>query len=435
MNYRTLVILLSAAMLTTVSAEVPSTVFDMSASGDAQMTITETVPLDVNDINLGGSFEAGSTLTFTGTVTDSLSELDPDYSMRLTSEGSGATASMESKGPSVADLLALLGAIDMEADAVNSNGELELDATVTMSRLAFEYILNINSTQMQQDPQAFRLDIESTLNEMFSLLPIASKPQVSISQFSVSGGETLTVVLKMSVQGWNDLMATLASLDAQGTDSDLMSCMGLSSDAMTSAMLSAGMTATISLSASGDTISTNLDISGSGGFGNQILQSSDMQMQKTGAVTTMSGSVSFTDAQTFISCVMKDYLPGEYLIENLRYSLVTSADSEAVQTIEGAMTGLGQKSGGTYKVSFPAEVTAGINITVNAPSSMSISSVSGGEKTGDRSATSSPGEDFTVTYGPKGGLDMNLIIIAVVVVLVLFLLLRKKPSEARPKRR
>jgi hypothetical protein len=67
---------------------------------------------------------------------------------------------------------------------------------------------------------------------------------------------------------------------------------------------------------------------------------------------------------------------------------------------------------------------------------MSVLSVEGGEKTGDRSATSTPGEDFTVTYGPKGGLDMNLVIIAIVVVLVLFLLLRKKkPSDARPAKR
>jgi len=100
------------------------------------------------------------------------------------------------------------------------------------------------------------------------------------------------------------------------------------------------------------------------------------------------------------------------------------------------MMGLAQKSGGAYEVSFPAEVTADMSITVNVPSSMSILSVEGGEKTSERSATSTPGEEFTVTYGPKGGMDMNLIIIAVIVVLVLvFLLRKKKPSEARPRRR
>jgi len=72
------------------------------------------------------------------------------------------------------------------------------------------------------------------------------------------------------------------------------------------------------------------------------------------------------------------------------------------------------------------QVTTDMSITLNIPSGMSVLSVDGGQKTGDRTATSSPGEDFSVTYGQAGS-DMTIWIIAgVIVVALIFLLARKK---------
>ncbi len=97
-----------------------------------------------------------------------------------------------------------------------------------------------------------------------------------------------------------------------------------------------------------------------------------------------------------------------------------------MQSIEGQLTSLALKSGGNLEVSFPAAMTASMDITVNPPSGMDVLSVSGGEKSG--SSAISSGGDFTVVYG-KGGFDWTLIAIIAVVVIVLLLLLSKRKKK------
>jgi hypothetical protein len=67
-----------------------------------------------------------------------------------------------------------------------------------------------------------------------------------------------------------------------------------------------------------------------------------------------------------------------------------------------------------------------MDITVKAPSGFSIISVEGGEKTDSRTAVSTAGEDFTVTYKEAGD-DMTMwIIVAVVIILLLVVASRRK---------
>ena len=282
--------------------------------------------------------------------------------------------------------------------------------------------------RIKADKEGFRAELEIALNDLVMLLELPNSA-VTITNFDISGGQTITIELKMSITGWNDLimMAAPANQQMQTAGSTFLNCLGVTPESFILAMLSASGSLETSISGSNsDEIAGRMTATSAagGGTGGISLNSFNMQVNKLGQTMELSGSASLNDVQTFIGCAMRNYLPGTYKVENLQYSLTKAPDSTPVQTLEGGLTGLAQKSGPNWLVSFPSETTSSMNITVNAPSGMSIISIEGGQKTGDRSAVSTGG-DFTVTYG-KAGADYTIWIIAAVVILLLLVLTRKK---------
>jgi len=243
----------------------------------------------------------------------------------------------------------------------------------------------------------------------------------------VIGDEALTIKLNMRISGWNEFAAQLMSTGVT-EDSEQLSfaeCMGLSSEEAATSLLGSDFTAIASITGSGSSVSGSMELTAPAPLDSAAIQSMSANMAKSDQTTTFSGSVTLSDASAFVSCLMKDYIPGEYSITGLQYSFSGSIEG-ATQTLDGTFTSLAQKSNNKWKVTFPSSATPDMNITINTPSGMSILSVLGGQKASDHSATSTPGEEFTVTYG-QAGTDMTIwIIAAVVVVALVFLLTRKK---------
>jgi|GEM_PF-4315415 len=428
-------LLFSILMMSAACAEKPSAVFDMEASGDARMTVTEAMSLDIEEMSISASAAPGTPITFSGSMYSAASAAEPDYTFEVSMQGTMAIVTFSANGQPVNDFLSLFGDVSLQGTMANSGGDLSVDLTATMGRKMFEEQFLLNATLIQEDPEGFRTDMESLANELLSALGLPQAPQISISELTISGADTLTITIKMTVSDWNDFLATLVGLSysspVQG--SSFLNCLGTSPESLTAAMLGAGVSTTVSMSSSGSSISGRIEInSESGSVGGVFLNSFNVLLTKTGSRAEFFGSASLSDVGQFITCAMQDYLPGDYTVDSLSYSLVKTQGSDATQVLETDITSLAEASNGNLEVSFMADFTDSVDVTVNAPSSMDIVSVSGGTKS-SRSATASGGEDFTVVYGKGGGFDMTLVIVAVVIVLILALLLRPKKGEKRRK--
>lgn len=418
-------LLCSLALLGLASGDNTSATFDIAASGDAQMAITDNVDLFFDSAVMTAAVGPDNALTFSGTIRDSTFGPDPDYTLSINSNESGASGSFELKGGTLVDLVGIFGNFKANASIANSNGALSLSLNAVVPRSTLEYLFGVNTTEIQQDASQLRSDIEQTLNDQLSTLSITPKPTVSISSFQMSGDEVLTIRLNVLITGWNGFAKAVASASSmQDTDQGLAECLGLSSADTVSSLLGSDFSAVASVTGSGNSVSGSMTVASAAPLASAGIRSMDASVAKSNETVTLSGSASLADASTFVSCLMKDYLPGEYGAEGFHYSLSGSIDG-TVQTLDGSLTSFARKSNGNWVVSFPSGVTSNMSITVNTPSSMSILSVDGGQKTGPQSAVSSPGQDFTVTYGQKGA-DYTMWIIAAVVIVVIILLASRR---------
>lgn len=427
---RRLAVLLFAAVLMSSAYAVPSAVLDMDASGGARMTITDSVDLDASEVMLTGAADGSDILVLTGSLTDASYADDPDYSMDLTA--SGSTASITFTLQAGADNpLSQLGDFEATATMSVAGGQLDLDISATMSKEAIENVLLLDVAVLESDPQGFKADLESALNEAFAAMSLLQTPQVSITEFSISGSSTVQIRLKVSVSGWAEFMAAISALSSptSSTQGDLMACLGINQNDLALSMLNAGSATTAVISSSGGVVTGRIDTSAQQGgpLGIVALSALNAEMSKSGMTTSIDVSASVLETPELLKCLMHGYLPGDYNVQSLDYALAKSSGGAAMQSLEGQLTGVAVKSGGNMEVSFPAEAVDSMNITINPPSGMDILSVSGGQKSGN-SAVSTGGE-FRVVYGKGGGIDMTLIAAIVAVVLVLLLLLSRRKKK------
>jgi len=427
------IVLLFLTLFLTSAAATPSAVFEMDASDGAMMVISEIVDFDADSVSITGSADGSDMMVMQGTMTDSNALDDPDYSLEVTSSASSASVDFSLYGSIIQEFLTLMGEFDATIATSVSGGVLTIDISATMSKTAFEELFLMDVALIEADPQGFKADLESLFNEVFANLTLPQKPQMSITQFSMSGTDTVQIQTAMSITGWNDFMATLAAMSYQtdAIQSSFINCMGLSANDVALSILTSDSATTTTLSSSGGSISGRMEITASEGnaLSSVMLESLNAEISKSGAVTDISASASVSDTQTLLKCIMQGYLPGDYEIGNIEYGLAKSSGQDgAMQRISGGLKSLATASGGNRVVTFPAVATESMSITVKTPAGMSVLSVVGGEGSGS-SATSTPGEEFTVTYGKVSGFDTNLIIIIVVVVLALLLLSRKKKPK------
>jgi len=423
------VLLFALLLLTTVYAT-PSAVFNMDASGNAQMIITDTTDLAMDTASLSGMADGSNILVLKGSLTDSKALTDPDYDVQVTASGSTASVTFDMQVLSTDPLLAPLGDFDATVAMTVSGGTLNIDISATMTKDAIENVLLLDVGSLEADPQGFKSDLESAINEAFAnmtLLP--QKPQVSITEFSISGSNSVRITMKLSVSGWGEFMSMLSALSYQNaSQSNFLACLGLNPNDLVLSIMNSDSTTTITVSSSQGSITGRLDVNSQQGnaLGTVVLTSLNARISKSGPKTEIDASASVTDTQTLLKCMMQGYVPGNYGVESVSYTLAKSSEGQAMQSIEGKLTSLALKSGSNLEVSFPAETAASMGITVNPPSGMDVLSVSGGEKSGN-SAVSSGGE-FKVVYG-KGGFDLMLIAAIVIVVVVLLLLLSRRKKK------
>jgi hypothetical protein len=154
-----------------------------------------------------------------------------------------------------------------------------------------------------------------------------------------------------------------------------------------------------------------------------ILESEKRQnMQKTNM------SIASGDPESFAACFFNPRIFEVGSMESFEYKFIKGREASIASYELSAKFNNAAKSIGSNgaQIDIAGAFTNEIEVTINAPSGMSILSVSGGRKTSERTAVSTSGEDFTVTYGEAGEDYTMWILIAVGVLLLIFLAKRKK---------
>ncbi len=430
-------IIASVLLVPAASAqERPQAVFELDAAGGATMAISESAELDADEGRLQASADESNTVAFTGTLTDDLSISSPDYNLKLTLQGGTSQMAFDMRGTDVSSLISAFGAFDMDVAMRVAGGKLEVDASGTMDKRMLSEVFMIDPELIQADLDGFKADLQDAMNELFALMPVETTPAAAITEFGLTGGETLGFTLKMELEGWNAFFAasTAAGYQDDPPSADFVRCLGIDTADVVSSLLSAQSETAMTLTASGDRISGSVASSGQAS-GQDVIKSMALDIGKSGAKTDIRGSLVVSDAKVLLTCMAQGYLPGDYVMGSIDFMLVKSRGAEsASQSIESELAGLAVKSGENYVVSFPAEMTRDFDVTVKIPSGLSILSVEGGTSSGS-TAVSEEGKEFKVTYG-KGGfkLDMTMIIIIAVILAVAALLLIRRRNLSRGDR-
>ena len=432
-------LLFSLVLLTAASAqEAPEAVFDMDSSGNAQMSIVETLDLFAEDISILASVGQDGTISFAGTIVEETSPVEPDYNIEIASEGSSADISFMVNGGYISDMVAELGDFDLRVRVKESGGTLIFEMDGTIERKMIDEIEIIDLDSMLADLEGTKAMIEGEVNELFSLLDVGSEPKMSIDELSIIGTDILSVRVKILVQGWSEFMAAVLAMTYAEQEVEEMeglsflTCLAGDLDSIVSSALGTEVDLTMDISGSGSSISGSMSAVTGNAASSASIESLDMKYSKSGSTISMSGSAMSNDVKGLTGCMVREYVSGDYDVENIEYSLVKSGEAEALQSLEGKINRLARASGEGMVISFPEDTISYLNVRVSVPSGMEIKAVSGGEKTGREASSSGTGEAFTITYGKAeagviGGLDTNMLIVIVIIVLIVMLLaIRRK---------
>jgi hypothetical protein len=424
-----LAVILSLFLLTGAAGqENPTATFDMDKAGNADMTIEELVDIDVDEANVRVA-EDGGLITIGGQITDDYAVEDPDFSFSLRTDDTSADISFEASGGLFADILGSSGDFEFDMVVSEAGESLQIEASGSFDKAFLEDVLSTNISELM-DAQ-LKNDLETSVNEMFSLLPSTIKPTLTVEELSFSGDQRVSFSARMSVSNWKPVMASLLALSYEGDTEGLglLGCMGLDPEDLADAVLSSELgSITIDTSGSGDGVSAIVTVRDSTNppIGVSI-QSMDLKINKYGATMDIEGSVRISDLQTFMDCITQGYLPGDYTVENVEYTLTKDREGEGIARLQGRIKGLGAKTRDDMELSFPAGVTGELNVTVNVPSGFEILTVEGGTQSGS-SIVLNAGEDSRIVYGERKGniISDNFWLIAIIVILLLLLLLRRR---------
>jgi hypothetical protein len=416
-----LVIILSASTIAT------GLIIEIDNKGGAIIKQTETEELEYDEAKIYLS-SAGKMATLTGKA--SFLGLDDSWNFEFSAYGNNAGANFYYReyGDYVDFMLGLYGYFDIYASMEEQDdGSLLMEATGAIPTSFLDKLGVINmSTWNSSETSSIIDNLETSINNAFFQMPIVSTPKLEIINFEISGFLILDFSLTAIVRDWREF---IAASEYQGYLSyndgeDFMSCLGISQEGFFADVLDASEDISIKLVGDERGISATLSVNGSAPL--NLLESFDISIDTINSQSTFSGEVIFTKSDV-MECIMKNYLLGDYILEQVDYSLIKeSEENNSNYYLEAKVLGIASKTGDKWQVSFPAEVTSDMDITVKAPSGMSILSVSGGRKTSERTAVSTSGEDFTVTYGEAGEDYTMWILIAVGVLLLIFLAKRKK---------
>jgi hypothetical protein len=418
--------LLVILVLSTASAE--NLVFTFGDSGNAKLEISQEFDLDADYANIMASADESGVMSFSGKLVDSLGSLDPDYNLRFLLSADEVEIIFGITGEGIREILEIGGEFDIKVVLLGQNNELNLNIEGMLSKRVLEEILLVDTSSVELGAQMIKREIEDTFNEIFSSSLFISRPSVIINGIELkesAGGYSLT--LDMTITGWGELMSYLTYLD-DSEEGMPLSCLGISEHEILGSIIGVESESHIEVIASDNSIGGKVKSSlrSSSAPSRVTLQYLNIELSKIGDETTLQGSATFNDMSSAMSCLMKIALPGEYIVSSIDYTITKPFGGQAIQSLEATLEGIAKKSGEKWRVEIPAEVTSDMDITVKAPSGMSILSVSGGRKTGERAAVSNQGEDFTVTYGEAEEDYTMWILIAVGVLLLIFLAKRKK---------
>ncbi len=429
---RIFILLVSLIFVTGACAqEWPTAVFDVDEEGNADVRITEVVFADLEDISIVASVDSTDEAALSGRITDSEMAMSPDFRIQLSVSEDMAGISFDIEGGEVERLLSQSGDLSLNAVLEESEGSLALEASATVGR-GFAESIGVNVTHIQTHTEEFKQEIEAAIQSDFAMIPI-SAPQISIDRLELTGAGTLTLELEATVSGWGAFFSKIVEMsyqeDVEGAE--FLECIGLTPQDLMSAILGSNSRTTVGIDASGSSVSGTIE-SVLGGEDPDIgILSAALEADKSGSTLTMEGTATLADAPRFMSCALQLYMPGDYTIKSMDYSASKTGEEEITNILEMRIEGLAEIEDGEMSVSFPEEMTTDLDVVVNTPESLSVSSVKGGNQTDGGTAQSGIGEEFEVTYGrPEGGMDLALIaVVAAIIIVVLAAVAMKKRSS------
>lgn len=407
-------------------------IFDLGADGNARMTITEPLYEEFDEVTLAVTADESNMLTIGGVIIDDASAYEPDFTLSISGNMDSAQMTMEISGNDISDLLAEFGDFELDMDMSESGNVLNIDVSGHLSRDFIENELLIDADELAQDANELKASLEEMLNLAFSVISTPS-PNFRISELNIQSGSRVDFSIKIGVENWRNMYSQLLSESYMEGSEELkfMYCVGISPDAIAQDVLASQLgRISVVLKGLGNKISLDMTMSGfsyaSGG--DVSITDMDLTVSKSGDRMDINGRVGITNLQTVVSCLLEDYIEGEYTVDDLRLMISKSGDSTGTTTLEGNLRDFAKKSGERWRVTIPEEVTEDIAVTVNIPQGMEVFSLKGATGEGN-SLKSKAGEEMMVVYGeskPVIGDNIWIILIVVVFLLAFFFLRGKK---------
>jgi len=404
-------------------------VFDLDSNGNARMTITEPLFEEFDEISLTVNADGSDRLTVAGTLIDEAMIYDPDFTLSVDGDADSARMAFEIMGGDISDILAESGDFELNLKMQELGDVLNLDVSGYVSREFVENELLVDPDELAEEANELKAEFESMLNVAFGMVS-TPPPSFRISELSFQSGTRVSFTMKMSVENWKEMYSQLMSQSYEDPDElKFLYCIGASPELVAQSVLASDLgEVDVSITGSGNAILLDVVVSGSSIAGGEVsVTDMDLSIIKSGSRMDINGGVGITNLQTVVSCLMEDYIEGEYEVDDLRLMITKSADTTGTTTLEGNIRNFAKKSGDRWSVAIPEETTEEIAVTVNIPSSMEVFSVSGATQEG-RSAKSEAGEEMVVVYGEGGAIlgDNMWIIIIVVILLLAFFFFRGK---------
>jgi hypothetical protein len=421
---RALAALAAALMLVSIASALPSAEVSLDSDGNANLRISDerSSLIQTDTVSLIGS--STGEITITENAEDPMFALMPDYTISANSSAGSKALHLRMTDRNLYRFTNIGGEFNLSARVENNGGILTIDVYGNLTWEAFEDLTLLDVYAVQEDLAGTKSLLESAVNDAFSELPFLTNPSLKITSFSLSGDDPYQLRVSMELRDWGDFLTSLLYLYSQSNPNSYMACADIDMSSALSALQDAGYSSSISVKSDGTILDLAIATSSGGQPAQEsVADTSNLQVSKAGSSLSMSGLAFLEDPSLFLKCIIQPEMPGDYALESFDYTLSAFSGLSEL-TIDAELTDMAQKSGSNWVVSFPAETTSAMNITLNAPPGMSIISVEGGQKTGDRSAVSTGG-DFTVTYG-KAGADYTMWMIAAVVIILLLALARKK---------
>lgn len=404
---------------------------ELDQKGNAEFKLEDPIYLDYGEANIAIT-PSGTSLIIQGSAKDYEGfVMPPDITFELTSDKTSGRLNFESRGAQVGVMLEELRPFKFEISLRNEGNNLAVSVTGNAGKALLNAVgLNISPG----DPDKLRNDLQSQLDIIQSWMR-TPQPRFTVDEFSVaeipnSDGQELNVVLRLTIGNWDALYSAMIARSMSGDDrqADVLSCMGITQDALLGDALRPGNTQ-IRVNGFDEKITVALSSVASRPSISRLPSRIYVRVEKTNGTSTISGELEVAEPERFVGCILKSALGG-YEARDIAISVVKTPENAYGKIIvTGKANGLARKTKDGWEIGLSGELTSQRAVMIVLPADMEVLSSSGVTGT-DGKFRSISGEAIYMLYGKKGGIEItnvwSISVFVVIVLLVLLLLLRRR---------